>query len=79
MDRLREIVALADGNHDVDRKMQNLLIMIDVDRSEKEIKYQDYELAVRKSPILLRPLVQLQTTMREKIGGASFWLKLKPL
>ena len=59
--------------------MQNLLHMIEVDKSEKEIKYQDFELAVRKSPILLRPLIQLQTTLREKIVSASFWGKLKPL
>ena len=79
MDRLKEILILADGNHDVDRKMQNLLLMIDVDKSEKEIKYQDFELAVRKSPILLRPLIQLQTNMRGKIASTSFWERLKPL
>lgn len=79
MERLRELLVLADGNHDVERKMQNLLHMIEVDKSEKEIKYQDFELAVRKSPILLRPLIQLQTTLREKIVSASFWGKLKPL
>ena len=79
MDRLRDILILADGSHDVEKRMQNLLLMIEVDKSQKEIKYQDFELAVRKSPLLLRPLIQLQTKLREKIASSAFWEKLPPL
>lgn len=65
---LYDLIILADGSNDADKKFKALLEKISLNSFNKDITFAEFENALRASPLLLRPVTQLQARIKDKIG-----------
>jgi hypothetical protein len=77
--KLKQLLIDADGANGVDKKLMNLLVKMNIGNHEDQITFKEFEIAIHISPILMRPVAQLQTKMKEMIIGKGFWNKRHPL
>lgn len=74
-DQLHELVVHADGSSGADTKTKALVEGLYGNAFQKEISLAKFMEATHTSPSLLRPVMQAQTRLRQKLGGVAFWTK----
>jgi len=72
MMEFKQLLAIIHGNQNVDAKAEKLMEVLDDDQT-KHITYEEFNRNVQKLPSLLFEAFSLQSKLRVKCGGHSYW------